>query len=280
MTKKVLIIGCGDLGSELAVQLPANAFLPIGLRRSAVTHSIFQCVQADVLEPSTLTGIANINPDFVVYCVAATAQTDENYRLHYVEGLRNVLNALKTASNLKHVFFVSSTRMYGQVTNDLLDESTAPEATDFGGERLLEAEGLLKQYAENCSSTSLRLTGIYGPGRTRMLTLATHPSHWPMQNTWTNRIHRDDAAGFIVHLMQMLISARPVQDCYIVTDSCPVSQYEVLHWIAHQMGLISAQASPPVIGGKRMSNQRMLATGFHMKYADYKLGYSEMLDKT
>ncbi len=278
MAEKVLIAGCGDLGAELAHQLQSQGLIPIGLRRSLAVDSKFECVQADVTQPSSLSNISKLNPDFVVYCVAATAQTDENYRQHYVEGLRNVLSALEGAGNLKHVFFVSSTRMYGQVTDDLLDENTVPQEMDFGGQRLLKAENLLKRAGKSWTHTALRLTGIYGPGRNRMLTLAANPANWPSQNIWTNRIHRDDAAGFIVYLMQLLLAKHPVQDCYIVTDSCPVSQHEVLHWIANEMGLATGNELPPVVGGKRMSNQRMLATGFRLKYADYKLGYSAMLN--
>ena len=278
MAEKVLIVGCGDLGAELAHQLQAQGLAPIGLRRSLVVNSKFACIQADITQPDSLANLSKLNPDFVVYCVAATAQTDENYCLHYVEGLRHVLKALDGATNLKHVFFVSSTRMYGQVTDDLLDENTAPQDMDFGGQRLLEAESLLMQAGKAWGHTALRLTGIYGPGRNRMLTLAASPASWPTQNTWTNRIHRDDAAAFIVHLIQRLISGKQVEDCYVVTDSCPVSQYEVLQWIAQQKGTNLDNRIPEVIGGKRMSNQRMLATGFKMQYPDYKTGYSAMLD--
>jgi nucleoside-diphosphate-sugar epimerase len=273
----VLIVGCGDLGLELAHQLQSHGLTPIGLRRSLMADSLFECIQADVTEPSSLLSLSRLDPDFLVYCVAASAQTDESYRQHYVEGLRNVLNALDDASNLKHVFFVSSTRMYGQTTDALLNENAVPQEMDFGGQRLLEAEDILKQAGKSWSHTALRLTGIYGPGRNRMIHLAANPSHWPLQNTFSNRIHRDDAAAFIVHLIQMILNAQPIEDCYVLTDSNPVSQYEVLHWIAAQMGIEFTGATPEVVGGKRMSNQRMLSTGFCLKHPDYKIGYSAML---
>ena len=111
-----------------------------------------------------------------------------------------------------------------------------------------------------------------------MLTLAASPASWPTQNTWTNRIHRDDAAAFIAHLINMHIRSQLTQDCYVVTDSFPVSQYEVLQWIAQQRGVEVGKSMPQVLGGKRMSNQRMLATGFSLQYPDYKVGYSAMLD--
>lgn len=278
MAEKVLIVGCGDLGVELARQLQKQGLMPIGLRRSLSLDSSFECVQADVTQPSSLTLLSNLNPDYLVYCVAASAQTDESYRQHYVEGLRHVLNALAGATNLKHVFFVSSTRMYGQTTDALLDESTVPQAMDFGGQRLLEAENLLKHSAQPWTHTALRLTGIYGPGRNRMINLAANPSHWPAQNIWTNRIHRDDAAAFIVHLIKRLLIGGTAQDCYVVTDSNPVSQYEVLHWMTAQMGMEASSGVPEIVGGKRMSNQRMLSTGFSLKYPDYQVGYLAMLN--
>ena len=278
MSHKVLIVGCGDLGIELAHQLQSQGLTPIGLRRSLHSDSSFECIQADVTEPSSLLSLSRLNPDFLVYCVAASAQNDESYRQHYVEGLRNVLAALKDATNLKHVFLVSSTRMYGQTTNTLLDENTVPQEIDFGGQRLLEAEHILKQAGKSWSYTALRLTGIYGPGRNRMINLAANPSHWPKQNTFSNRIHRDDAAAFIVHLIQIFLNAQPIEDCYVVTDNSPVSQYEVLHWISAEMGAEFTGAGPEVLGGKRMSNQRMLSTGFLLKYPDYKVGYLAMLN--
>jgi nucleoside-diphosphate-sugar epimerase len=273
----VLIVGCGDLGTALAHQLQSQGFTPIGLRRSLHADSSFECIQADVTEPSALLSLSRLNPDFLVYCVAASAQTDESYRQHYVEGLRNVLAALKESTNLKHVFFVSSTRMYGQITDALLDENTVPQEMDFGGQRLLEAESMLKQAGKSWSYTALRLTGIYGPGRNRMMNLAANPSDWPVQNTFSNRIHRDDAAAFIVHLIRMFLNAQSIEHCYIVTDNSPVSQYEVLHWIAAEMGAEFTGALPEVVGGKRMSNQRMLSTGFLLKYPNYKVGYLAML---
>ncbi len=274
---KVLIVGCGDLGVELAHQLQSQGFTPIGLRRSLMADSSFECVQADVTEPRSLLSLSNSNPDFLVYCVAASAQTDESYRQHYVEGLRNVLNALDDASNLKHVFFVSSTRMYGQITDALLDENTVPQDMDFGGQRLLEAENLLAQAGKSWGCTALRLTGIYGPGRNRMINLAANSSNWPLQNTFSNRIHRDDAAAFIVHLIQMFLNDHPIEDCYVVTDSSPTSHYEVLHWIAARMGIKVEGVMPEIDGGKRMSNERMLSTCFSLQYPDYKVGYLAML---
>ncbi|ROH86188.1 NAD-dependent epimerase/dehydratase family protein [Pseudomethylobacillus aquaticus] len=304
MARRILIAGCGDLGCAVAERLLASrlqsppdqasatsVFEIHGLRYSArPLPAGVQPIRADVTDASTLTVLNSLQPDILLYCVAASAQSDDNYRAHYVDGLRNVLNAI-VHDSLQQVLFVSSTRVYGQQTagqqatgqqttgqqtDSLLDETTPAEPADFGGVRLLEAERLLA--ALPCAATVLRLSGIYGPGRTRMLRLAADPALWPAQNSWTNRIHRDDAAAFIVHLIHQVLAQQPLADRYVVTDNAPVSQYEVLGWIAGQLGVdVAGQAVPPVTGGKRLSNRRMRDTGFVLQYPDYQHGYASLL---
>jgi len=277
MKPKVLIAGCGDVGSELGKQLVAAGFAITGLRRGdSALPAGMQSLRADVTRPDTLQTLANTNPDILVYCVAASDHTDEGYRASYVDGLRNVLAALDAAVGLKHVLFTSSTGVYGQHSDDIMDETQAAIPADFTGERMLEAEALLKSLP--CPATAVRLSGIYGPGRNRMLNLARDPQKWPQQNIWTNRIHRDDAAGAIAHLIERICRSEAVDDCYIVTDSKPVSQYEVLHWMARQFGTAFIDTDiPPVSGGKRLGNQRLLSTGYKLKYPDYINGYNSLI---
>lgn len=272
---KVLVAGCGDLGMALAHRLAEAGHEVVGLRRSATKAmpAGMQLLAADVTSPPTLEPLATIQPEILVYCVAATEHSDENYRLSYVEGLRNVLVALKNVS-LRHVFFVSSTGVYGQETQEWLDEDTPPLPADFSGQRMLEAEVLLAGYP----ATVLRFSGIYGPGRTRMISLAQTPAQWPSKNGWTNRIHRDDGAAFIQYLIGRLKHAIPAR-LYLVTDSRPVALYEVLYWLAQQLQVEAGNISPPpVAGNKRLSNQRMLATGYRFIYPDYTAGYQALLN--
>ena len=287
---KVLIVGCGDLGGEVARRLVKLGIKTIGVKRSATAIDGATIIEADVTQPASLTVIKNIHPDIIIYCVAANGQTDAQYKAQYVDGLRHVLATQLENSALKHIFFVSSTRVYGQVqeksTDELLDENTPAIATDFGGERLLEAECLLKTLP--CNHTILRLSGIYGAGRLRMISIASTPENWPLKNSWTNRIHRDDAAAFILFLV-MKVLGKPlgksqvltnfsIQPCYLVTDSRPATQYEVLSWIADKLNIDKpSQVNSAIEGGKRLSNKAMLATGFRLQYADYQAGYQALL---
>jgi nucleoside-diphosphate-sugar epimerase len=281
MAPHVLIIGLGDLGNAVAQELVQQNIQVTGVKRSSAETPDFTIINADVTQPSSLIPLSDLKPHIIVYCVAAGGQTDAQYKAIYVDGLNNVLKTQASNSNLKHVFFVSSTRVYGQHTDQLLDETAAAIPSDFGGERLLEGEQLLAKQASGLYQyTILRLSGIYGPGRIRMIRLA-ETAQWPEYDSWSNRIHRDDAASFISYLIQKVFTGESVAEHYIVTDNQPVRQYEVLGWIAKQLHVaipeVSKQQSTAGLSGKRLSNAALRASGYKLQYPNYQAGYSALM---
>lgn len=274
---KVLLIGCGDLGTALAVNLHQAGHQVIGVRKSAQMLPLgMQTIQADILQPASLTALKSVKPELLIYCIAATAQSDDNYHQHYVVGLEHVLATQPDNPYLQHVFFVSSTRVYGQHTEAIINEDTPAIPIDFGGERLLQAERVLQKFP--VKSTMLRLSGIYGVGRLYLINMARDKSRWPLENHWSNRIHRDDAAAFIAYLVQLAANKQALQPCYIVTDNLPTQQYQVLLWLAQQLDLpVDDVVVPSVTQGKRLSNQRLRDTGFTLQYPTYQQGYLPLL---
>jgi dTDP-4-dehydrorhamnose reductase len=277
----ILIVGCGDLGSTIASNLK-HEHQVTGLRRSIhAATSGMQTIHADVTLPNTLKQLETLNPHIVIYSVSADAQTDASYQVQYVTGLKNILVTQTNNQVLQHVFFISSTRLYGQKTQDILDETSPAIPSDFGGERLLEAENVLKDMqlkSKSWKSTSMRLSGIYGNGRLYLANMAKDPARWPAENNWSNRIHRDDAAGFMAFLVEKVLNQQTIDDTYIVTDDMPTQQYEVLQWLAAQQGVdASSVETPSISGGKRLSNKRLRDTGFQLQYPNYQVGYSHIL---
>jgi nucleoside-diphosphate-sugar epimerase len=277
---KILIVGCGDLGLAIGHRL-AHKHAVFGLRRqsqdmqSQGQPSNLSMLQADVTDPASLQVLPELKAELIIYCVAADAQTDAAYQAQYVNGLAHVLATQQQNTALRHVFFVSSTRVYGQDAGEFLDDTSPLSPVDFGGQRLLEAEQLLTNFA--CPTTALRLSGIYGPGRLRMINLAKSQT-WPEINSWSNRIHRDDAAAFTVFLMEQVLEGKAVKTSYIVSDDAPASLHEVLAWLADQMQIgIPANAQQQASKGKRLANGLMRATGFQLKYPNFKVGYQALL---
>ena len=140
----------------------------------------------------------------------------------------------------------------------------------------------------------LRLGGIYGPGRTRLIDQVRGGSAViPAESRFTNRIHRDDAAAAIVHLCTMDAAPAPV---YVGVDNEPAEMGEVLRFLAAELGLPqppsgaadgtagggsagggSAGGEPSRGGNKRCSNALLRSTGFEFRYPSFREGYRDIL---
>jgi nucleoside-diphosphate-sugar epimerase len=284
--------GCGDLGTEAGLRFAAAGHRVVGWRRSPEKlPEEIEGVAADL----TSANLPSIPPDTsaVVIAVAAESSTEAAYRAAYVDGLGNVLNALERDDvRPRRVLFVSSTAVYGD--GGWVDEDTTPAPGGFSGRIILEAEELLRGHFEGTGTdaVTLRLGGIYGPGRTRLIDQVRSGSAViPAEVRYTNRIHRDDAAAAIVHLCNMEFTPRPV---YLGVDNHPADMGEVLRFLAEELGLPHPPVAPreseasagqagrvrqPGRGGnKRCSNKRLLGTGFEFSFPTYREGYRAILE--
>jgi nucleoside-diphosphate-sugar epimerase len=275
----ILIAGCGYVGSALARVRIERGDTVFGLRRNPVDLPAGVVpIAADLAVPRSLAELPAAL-DFVVYAASPAGRDDAFYRTTFVEGLRNLFAALAAQKQKpRRVIFVSSTAVYGQTHGEWVDESSPTQPTHFSGKRLLEAEALVRE--SGLPGVVLRLGGIYGPRRTRLVddvrqgraAIARGGPHY------TNRIHRDDCVGALDHL---IAHAEPA-DCYLGVDSEPEDEAVVLRWLAGVLG-----ASPPRTAGaeprarrggsKRCRNARLLASGYAFRYPSYREGYTAVL---
>jgi nucleoside-diphosphate-sugar epimerase len=106
--------------------------------------------------------------DYLVYCAAATEHDEAGYRKAYVEGLQHVLEWLDDyGQQPKQLVFVSSSSVYGQQNGEWVDEASPTQALGYSGQVMLEAEQVA--FDSGIPATTVRLTGIYGPGREWLL---------------------------------------------------------------------------------------------------------------
>jgi nucleoside-diphosphate-sugar epimerase len=274
----VLIAGCGDLGTEVGLRLAALGHTVLGLRRRA--DLLPAALDGQSVDLSREKPVVPPDTDLVIVTVAAGSPDPAVYRAAYVTGLANLLDALAEARVVPSRFLlVSSTAVY-----DIDDGSTVTEETPANpgpgtDSILLEAEELLRSRLPG--AVVLRLGGVYGPGRERLIdqvrggraTLAD-------RSRLTNRIHRDDAAALIVHLM---LREKMPDPLYLGVDSTPVPGIEVLAFLATELDL----PEPEIVetgsrrgGNKRISNQRILDAGFVFSYPSYREGYRAVLAGT
>jgi nucleoside-diphosphate-sugar epimerase len=276
VSEKVLLAGCGDLGLRVAQRLRARGDEVWALRRQPPMSddSGIHWLRGDLTQPMSLCGLP-VGITRLVYLPTPDRRDAAAYRATFVGGLQHLLDTLGH-DGLQRVLLVSSSAVYGEHGSDWVDEDTPPAPPGFNGALLLEAEQQLA--AQSTNSIVLRLAGLYGPGRLQLLERLragqvavprTHPH-------WANRIHVDDAAAAIVHLLQ-LIEPLPL---YLGVDNTPLP-LDVLY--DHLAGLIkvplaSDGPAPAGIGSKRLSNTRLRDSGFVLQWPDARHGYAALLD--
>lgn len=275
---RILIVGAGDIGGNLAQQLQAGGHQVWGIRRSdkPIGDGI-GLIQADVADAETLQALPE-DLDILVYSVASPVFSKEGYHDYYYKGLRNVLRALK-GQNLKRAFFVSSSSVYHQMNAEWVDETTETKPTSFAGKEMLAAEQALLN--DKLPGTVVRFTGIYGPGRTRMIEQARQGSHCdPEPPVWTNRIHRDDCLGVLRLLIERALTDKPLDDIYLATDDEPATLFDVLEWMKDRIGDVEPDHDVPEASrraNRRCSNKRLRALGYDFKFSNYREGYDQLL---
>lgn len=271
MTENVLIAGCGDVGNALATRLLDEGSRVWGVRRRVDAL-------APGIEPWRIdlrdTGTFDRPPapfDYLFYTASADRRDEAAYRAIYVDALRDLLGALRDAgSPLKRVFFTSSTAVYGQSEGEWVDEESPTEPSGFNGRILLEAESVIENAPE--VGINVRLSGIYGPGRTRLVRKV-----WDGEATatesWTNRIHVDDCAGVLHHLLRVTDPA----SVYLGSDDVPATTAEVVTWMSELLGVAApAEARAPRLN-KRCRNARLRETGYRFRYPSFREGYPEII---
>lgn len=274
----VLIAGCGDLGTEAGLRFAVAGHRVMGWRRSP--ELLPSSIEGTAVDLSGELPAVPADTDILVIAIAADERTEAAYRAAYVQSVARILAALRRdAVQPRRLIFVSSTTVYGQDASGTVDEETPTAPTTATGLIIQEAEEqLLAQFP---NAIVLRLAGIYGPGRTRLIdgirNGSARISDFPQI---TNRIHRDDAARAIVHLATGVGSPSSI---YLGVDDAPTEQAEVLRFIADRLGLPHppTDSTASSRGGNRScANARLRATGFTFTYPTYREGYRAILEGT
>jgi nucleoside-diphosphate-sugar epimerase len=269
----ILIAGCGDVGCALGSIL-SRQHTVYGLRRSV--HKLPDAIQritADLGDPESMTHLPSV--DILVYCAAPSKGAIDTYTATYIEGFRNVIDALSTAP--KHIFFTSSTSVYHQDDHQWVNEQSATLPTSEKAKTMQAAEHqVLKSISP---ATLVRFSGIYGPDRLHLLNQVKAGkvfSSTPIQ--YSNRIHRDDCAGVLAHLINKVASDQPVERLYLASDGRPAPISEVMQWLAKTTeSNTETTKSNRKATSKRCDNRLLVDSGYQFKYPSYIQGYQDII---
>lgn len=260
----LLIAGAGDLGARLAARQSALGHEVVALRRRDREVPGARLVRVDL---GSGEGFARLprRPDALVFCAAPDERDEAAYRRLYLDGLRRLLDAVETP----RLIFVSSTAVFAQDAGEWVTETSVAAPTRFNGRVLLESEHELDPHP---GGIALRLSGLYGPGRGALLARAREGQ--ASRAHWTNRIHIDDAAAALSHLLALPVTKR----LYLGNDDRPVLEHEVQAWVRDREGLLPAAPVDAPVTGRRIANTRLRGSGWAPVHADFRSGYAAILE--
>ncbi len=273
---KILIVGCGAIGSELGGVLAAKGHDVTGLKRKPPRSAPgpIHYAAADISSPVDLT---DLDSDFTeaFFIVSPDARNEQSYRAVYETGLVNLLARLSKT----HWIMVSSTSVYGQNRGEWVDEDSAAEPENITSRLILQAEQ--KLIALNPANIAVRFSGIYGPGREHLLRQARQtPAIQQTPPYFTNRIHQRDCVGVLAFLLEQRLAGKALAQCYLASDDDPAPMWDVMSRLAEGL-----HCPPPLVKtvdteaamNKRCSNARLKALGYRFRYPSYKDGYLELI---
>lgn len=234
MTEKVVIVGCGWLGQQVAPTLCAAGLQVYGSRRSGEAAQSLAAPIHGVVLPLTdhrvTTEIQTLLHDAWIICAIPPGGRNGAANSDYLMVLQN-LALLCQQSGIKGGIHISSTGVYqglaGEVDETAVLKLDKPRvALLAAGERLLQESG---------AWITLRLAGLMGPGRHpgrfvqgKTLSGATHP---------VNMVHSADVAKALLAIIGNWPLAQP---CYNLSSPQRVTKHDFYQAAFAQLGISEA----------------------------------------
>ena len=263
---KILIVGCGDIGTKVGYKLLKEGHTVHALKRipPSDTNTIFY-IKTDITDESQIKSI-NTDYDMVLFIPTVDSRTQEAYTELYDVGLNNVLSHFSRKNNKTVFIFISSSIVYSQNKGEeVSEETTLLEGVNFRADILMQAEQRVLQHNEK--SIVLRFSGIYGRGEQHMVKKLKKKT--PVQETppyYTNRIHVDDCVNSILFMIEKSTKEKLAKHIYNVTQTKVLSLYEYACVVAKENGLGTPvkeiRKEKDTSQGKKISNKSLQSLGY------------------
>lgn len=278
---RILVAGTGFTGSRILKVLHQAGHDVMGLNRNGILPELpdVQICKGDVLEKHGLTALIDLPPfDLLVSTLSGTGQKlPDRYRSLYVDGPRRIMDALRWKGDPK-IWMLGSTGVYGVDDGSWVTEETEAVPSHGNGQVQLEAEQALHTA---CSDACVfRLSGLYGPGRVRMIRQAMRNRPFLKPEVWANQLHGDDVAGVIRFFVD---NPLVLPKLLLVSDKAPARRKEIFSWIREEKKIEHGcldEDHPSRAGdrgNKRVSSEKLQALGYRFIYPDYRAGLKPLL---
>ncbi len=235
MIDDVLIIGCGYIGTRVAVREIQDGKRVRALARSPEARRRLRAVGVESLpgdldQPAALSSL-RATATIVYYFAPPPSRGTRDPRM------RAFLSTLGTETLPERVVLISTTGVYGDCAGRWINEGypTNPEAER--AHRRLDAEHALRAWSQTVAIpvVILRVPGIYGPDRLPVQRLKKRlPVLREQDSPWSNRVHAHD----LVEACVAAADRRCAGGIYNISDGHPSTMTDFFNRVADALNLL------------------------------------------
>lgn len=203
--------------------------------------------------------------DFVVVSVAPGKNA--TYEETYLQTAKNICKSISTASQLKHLIYLSSTSVYGDKDGAWVSEESPLSAQNENARTLIATESHYLEKGPTHTSI-LRLGGIYGPGRSHEERTRKLAGHIRAGNgdAYCNWVHQEDVVRSIDWVFTHSLTG-----IYNVCSTDHPRRQHLYDKFCKKLQLPPVQWDPDQVtthsGNRRVSNAKLRDTGFEFLHS-------------
>jgi len=273
---RLLILGCGDIGTRVGLALTEAGWTVIAARRSPERlPAAFTGIPVDMTEPQSFAPLGEHQPDYVLVTPTPSSYDAAGYQAGFLDAAQN-LAAQPWLKRCRRVIWVSSTRVYREAAGGWVDEHAPLNTEEPQAEFMVRAEASIRRAAV---STVIRPAGVYG-NPDGMLVRKVLSGRCSVPGAVSgNRIHRHDLARLIGHCLSRDSQGEWVPPTILACDNDVTPTYEIERWLAKQWGvsLIEESAGERPRANRRCRSRLLRGLGFELTYPTWREGYAEVV---
>lgn len=238
--KRLLIIGCGDVGQRL-IPLVLPRYRVYALTRAAAQCAALRAlgvipIVGDLDKPQSLAAIAGIAHEVVHLAPPPSRGVTDTRTAHLIAALGKSRNRITRISLPQHFVYISTSGVYGDCAGAVVPETRPTRPHTERAQRRVDAEQRLRAWGARCGVpvSILRVPGIYAADRLPLARLERGtPALRDAEDSYVNHVHADDLARMVIAALNHAAPGR----AYNAVDDLPQKMGDYFDLVADRHGL-------------------------------------------
>jgi len=245
--RRLLIIGCGDVGLRL-IPLVCLRYRVYALTRDAGQCAALRAlgvtpIIGDLDQPQSLSAIAGIAHDVVHLAPPPSQGVTDARTAHLIAALgkRRGKRGKRTNKNSRislpqHFVYISTSGVYGDCGGDVVPETRPAHPQTARAQRRVDAERRLRAWGARSGVpvSILRVPGIYAADRLPLARIERGtPALVDADDSYVNHVHADDLARLVIAALNHASPGR----AYNAVDDLPQKMGDYFDLVADRHGL-------------------------------------------